>query len=131
MGSKKDRGWETGLRIDEARIVAPEVPPHSSRGRKNVRKWCRGKEGVEHVLSKRLSKWGVSILQRYPQSLYAGCGWKQRHRWVVTAETRDWLPIPNEWKYNCNHEEYCTECGKIMKHTLRAADCPAWKPKPS
>lgn len=128
--SKKLRNWGwDGPRLEDARSLAPETPAH--RSRKSTRKWCRGKEGVEHVLSKRISKWGVSILQRHPASLYAGCGWKQRHRWVVTAETRDWLPIPNEWKYNCNHEEYCTGCGKIMKHTLKAADCPEWKPKPS
>lgn len=130
MGYKQYKGWDTKPKLDEARVLAPEAPPHSSRGRKNTRKWCRGKEGVEHKLETRVSKWGVSILTRFPESDYAGCGWRQRSRWTITAtEGRSYGPIPGEWRYNCNHEEYCTECGRIMKHQLRANDCPLWKPR--
>lgn len=76
MGHSYDGGWNTKPKLDEARFLAPEAPPHSSR--KNTRKWCRGKEGVEHKLEIRVSKWGNRISARFPKSDYAGCGWRQR-----------------------------------------------------
>lgn len=129
MGHSYYDGWDTKPKLDEARFLAPEVPPHSSRGRKDTRKWCRGKEGVEHTLEIRLSKWGDRIKARHPESDYAGCKWYQQRHWVSTAIGRHWEPVPDDWRYHCNHERFCTQCGKILNHSVAIRDCPDWKPR--
>jgi hypothetical protein len=87
--------WDDEPRLDERRAAAPDVPRH--RARKNRRRWCRGKVGVEHVLDVRVSR-HLSALNRVGAPCY-------RPEW--------W---PRSWW--CNHERYCTNCGKIIDASL-------------
>ena len=102
MGHKYDMGWDTKPKLDEARVLAPDVPAH--RSRKNTRKWCRGKVGVEHQLA-------VETRFRY--------GWEPRPcHWYPWAESN----------WGCYHVQRCTACRKIL-HELRNRECPDWKPR--
>lgn len=98
------RPWEHDWpRRDEARVAQPEVPRH--RSRKNTRRWCRGKVGVEHDRATRVSRNVTYRLTRDPTSRVC-----YRPEWYPTS----W------W---CNHEHYCTVCGKILRWSL-GEDCP-------
>lgn len=79
--------------------------PTPQRGRKNRRRWCKGKVGVEHVPAVRVSKWGTHASQFWPDR--------------KPCFRADWYP--NRWF--CHHEVYCTTCGKITRTTLDVA-CP-------
>lgn len=81
----------------------PETGRH--RARKNRRRWCRGKVGVEHVLETRLSKFVAYRRAR---------GWDH-----PTCYRAEWWPQ----RWWCNHERYCVNCGKILVVTLDD-DCP-------
>jgi hypothetical protein len=67
------------------------------RGRKNRRRWCRGKVGVEHELE--LTVWDI-YLSRGITECYRYQPGKRWTRWV------------------CVEQERCTQCGKILRHTL-------------
>ncbi len=106
MGKGSDSGWDTKPKLDEARALAPETPQH--RSRKNTRRWCRGKAGVEHQLA------------------------VVKHAYIGPPEDRTclWWPWGKE-KYrtwHCCHVERCTECGKNLRH-LVGRECPDWKPR--
>jgi len=77
-------------------------------GKKNTRRWCRGKVGREHVEGYALSSWanGRKICEARPEWSY-GIPWYDRHR--------------GEWW--CYHNVICTECGKILR-SLPPEDCP-------
>lgn len=130
MGSKKYRGWESGLRLDEARVVAAETPKQH-RSKKDRRHWCRGKVGIEHKPEYRISKNNQYWLTRYPGDYRwsGGCGWRQDRRWVRAIS--NWEYIPDKWYYSCLHEKGCSECGKILtySHRLLKIECPEWKPR--
>lgn len=86
-------------------VRATEPRPRPQRARKNTRRWCRGKVGVDHVLATRLNK---NVTYRNERGLDApACyraEWWKDHWW-------------------CNHEEYCVNCGKILVVSLNQA-CP-------
>lgn len=90
-------------RRDEAR--ATDARPRPQRGRKNTRRWCRGKEGVEHVLDVRLNKYTVYR--------------RERNLDRPTCYRTEW-DLRRWW---CAHERYCTVCGKIIDWSLND-DCP-------
>lgn len=87
---------------DEVRHAQPEVPPH--RSRKDTKRWCRGKPGVEHQLVVRRSKNGW----RSDACRYISWWWKD-----------------DGW--SCQHERGCTACGKTVVYGL-GLECPDWKP---
>lgn len=95
-------GWDDEPRLDERRASAPEVPRH--RSRKNTRRWCRGRTGVEHVLEVRLNK-------------YAEAPWRHGQPPCYRVDWR-----LNGWW--CNHERYCVTCGKIIDVSLDG-ECPS------
>jgi hypothetical protein len=123
MGHSCDDGWDTKPKLDEARVLAPESPPH--RSRKDRRKWCRGKVGVVHQPGIRLSKFCVSMQYSNPESAFASCHWRSRHRWRVIRGVRWWV-ASDEWLWSCQHEFYCVECGKILRDAC-GKECPEWK----
>lgn len=98
--------WEK--RMDEARIEAPEVPSH--RARKDKRRWCRGKVGVEHTPAIRFSQHRDWWANHPKNPREVSCAWWP---WGVYAYKR----------WSCYHEEACTSCGKILRHSLER-DCP-------
>lgn len=93
------------LRLDERKASAPETPKH--RSKKNTRRWCRGKNGVEHVTEVRLNNMSRFLWDR-DKSCY-------RSEW-------------NSKRWWCNHERFCVNCGKIMKYSLEN-DCPDFTTK--
>jgi hypothetical protein len=91
-------------RRDEVRATDPP-PSGRHRSRKNRRRWCRGKVGVDHVLDVRVSRLAVYRTER---------GWP-----TPTCYRAEWWPT----RWRCQHERYCVSCGKILDHTL-GDDCP-------
>jgi hypothetical protein len=111
-----------------APTLIDENPTRHQR-RKQTKRWCRGKVGVEHTLEIRLKRAVASRAQqphKYGRDYYEQldgyhCGWS----W--------WLwRIYDDWRYSCGHEWYCTRpaCGKIFP--LEPAECPEYQrhPKP-
>lgn len=90
------KGWDRRKDDPKARHNQPIKP----KAKKDTRRWCRGKVGIEHepIVQKRPGYW-----QDKP------CKWSQ----VVPLLA-------------CNHEEVCKNCGKILKWTL-GDDCPERK----
>ena len=74
--------------------------PRRPRARKNTRRWCRGKVGVEHTPEIQSDHRGLGPCRVPP-------GWA---RWRST-----W------W---CHHVERCSECGKTLRHSLDVGECP-------
>ena len=85
----------------EHRTTLPEVPRH--RSRKDTRRWCRGKVGVEHQTEVRLDR----------------PAWKRDD--VPDCYRPEWWP--SSWW--CNHQEVCTVCNKILRWSLER-DCPRY-----
>lgn len=104
---------------------AEDEQPVRHRRRRNTKQWCRGKVGVEHQMAIRLRR--SRLVSRYsgPREGYwpqngDSCGWS----W--------WLwRLYDDWHYRCNHERYCTACGKIFD--LETVACPDYPrhPKPT
>lgn len=77
--------------------------PKRQRARKNTRRWCRGKIGVEHepilVGSYRpcapAPEWANAVMRRL-------CG-------------GDW------W---CGHRSECANCGRVLNPRIASSDCP-------
>jgi hypothetical protein len=74
------------------------APTPRGRIRKDRRRWCRGKTGVEHQLAIRVDKY------------------------TNAAETCEMRFPGRRWQWwHCSEQEYCTACGKIMRHSLGGA----------
>lgn len=100
--------------------------PTPQRGRKDRRRWCKGKEGVEHVPEIVLSHHA-----RWRQDYYKKpvvCLWRERHRWETTADSRVWTGT-DEWTWDCVHEERCENCGKILVAYRLGERCPDYRPR--
>jgi hypothetical protein len=125
MGHSCDKGWDTKPKLDEARIVAPEESRH--RGRKNRRKWCRGKVGVEHQSELALNKNRVYMSTRYGDDHPHGarCGWRERWAWSWLDGVRCYLR-QDRWFWSCAHMYSCRNCGKILGNVGR--ECPEFHP---
>jgi hypothetical protein len=83
----------------------PGYRPRKSKARKNTRRWCRGKVGLEHrpVLDYR------SFIKSYRDEPYC-------------RVPPSWSPSKMDWW--CRHVEKCSECGKILRHKLNVGECP-------
>lgn len=120
---KKDDGWGIYPKLDEARFLAPEVAS-KTRAKKDRRRWCRGKVGVEHVVVVQETKNYRWMLTKYgPDNPRTACHWT-RHHWSSR----------NEPHWSCRHERACATCGKIMMHSYYESigkDCPDWVEQPT
>lgn len=89
--------WDRRKDDPQARHNQPIKP----KAKKDTKRWCRGKVGVEHepIVRKRAGYWHDKPCRGSVVSL-------------------DWLA--------CNHEEACVNCGKILKWAL-GKDCPERK----
>lgn len=108
--------------------------PH--RARKNTRKWCRGKEGTEHVQELRYRH---EVLDRrdYPVVIPGGrrgqispstrplCGWFCF--WRVERRVDGRWSVPDRWHWSCSHEIGCSVCGKRLAYVY-GPDCPEYRP---
>lgn len=78
--------------------------------RKDTKRWCRGREGREHVLEVRWSNWA-----QWARSLGRTC--------YQEAEGTHW----RAGKWTCYHEVGCARCGKVLRSTASMYDCPRWQ----
>lgn len=126
MASKHERHaktkWEWGSepgRSDELRqaVADDPQPPPRPPGKKDKRRWCKGKTGVEHTPGVVMNHYG------WVTSRFSSCAWvpmwehRQRERVVG-------------WR--CCHHEVCTRCGKILRQTweMTAEECPTYPGTP-
>jgi hypothetical protein len=117
--------WEWGsppgrsALVREAAAADPE-PARRAPKRKNTRRWCRGKPGVEHQLA--------PAINSYYGKAYV-CGWRETGYYksvgpppvfpkgVPVPKYRRWgkrefVVTGREWR--CFHEWQCTACGKWL-----------------
>ena len=102
-------------RRDEVRASGADKPPH--RSRKDRRRWCRGKSGVEHTPEVRLSRASLYMATRWPGR--ERCEW--RHGWKRVDGKA--VPDCENWHWTCGHELGCSTCGKVLTPHLRM-NCP-------
>jgi hypothetical protein len=91
---------------DEVRHAQPETRSH--RARKDRKRWCRGKPGVEHT----------------PEVVVAAAGW-MRSAYVKKCHRPPWKTTSGRplMVWICNHQEVCTGCGRILRAGF-GKDCP-------
>jgi hypothetical protein len=97
--------WDDGTgraperaQMREATQLGGEPPDRQPGKRKNTRRWCKGKVGVEHTLVVRMRR-----------DRSKGCHW---FAWSVRGKAIQrgaWI---------CVEQEVCISCGKILRHTL-------------
>lgn len=126
MGHSYEDGWNTKPKLDEARALAPEVP--KTRSRKDRRRWCRGKVGIEHQTTLVMNKWALYFRAKHDADSYrwhAYCGWYEKGHWVRVKGQRhnDWVGN-GEWYYSCKHDHRCKNCGKILGRLEDKVQCP-------
>lgn len=90
-------------RVRRAPQIGDRIRPEHRR--KDRRRWCRGKVGTEHHTA--LSVWSV----------YAARGITECHQYQPGKRWTRWI---------CVEQERCTQCGKILRHTL-GSDCSTLK----
>jgi hypothetical protein len=92
-------------RVAQIAAAVQDTPRNSPR-RKNTRRWCKGKVGVEHVPAIVFRPW-------YGRTCQAAQGWQ------LSLFKSEWM---------CEHREICQNCDKILREPwkLRKQDCPVW-----
>lgn len=84
--------------------------PRSAPARKDRRRWCRGKVGVEHQSEVVLDpQWGRV------------CRESRIGKWEQHTSYKTWVTVGSHW--SCCHIEQCVECGKKLRH-LTPEECP-------
>lgn len=77
--------------IDKLPLVDDEPRPH--RSHKNTKRWCKGKEGIEHTPTIELDK-NYAFMERSDKPR---CSTDSKILWM-----------------NCTHHVVCKKCGKIL-----------------
>lgn len=122
--------WDApGSRSAEVRDAAQDDPDPARRapGKKNTRRWCRGKPGVEH---RRV----IVLHSPYGHK----CGWRETGHWVYTGPLLPrGVPVPRRWLWSqrknrewavtdkrwvCHHEIQCLTCQKFLGPALKCPD---------
>jgi hypothetical protein len=84
----------------------PDEPKH--RSKKNTKKWCKGKIGLEHDPEIK------------PSSMYNY--WKTSDPERPACRKPTWVGWHREWM--CWHVRACRRCGKILDPFLSKEECP-------
>lgn len=101
--SKKLRNW--GEEKPQY-VEPPEVP--RPRAKKDRRRWCRGREGIEHIPALTCDRqWGNGP-----------CSWGLSY----------YQGLHLAWR--CQHRRRCTVCHKVLDYTIKTEECPSLRPKP-
>lgn len=82
----------------------------AQRRKKNTKRWCRGKAGVEHEPE--------FVLRTNHLSRPVTCHWALYYVRGITPKPRWW----------CTHQERCSKCGKIVDHFPEGVRCPRYVP---
>jgi hypothetical protein len=102
-------------RSDEVRQAAAADPEPVKRppGRKDTRTFCKGKRGVEHVLS-------LVLAHDYFTGGGKVCEWSPG----IFSSHDGTFPV----KWACRHREICQRCGKVLRESWQLArdECPAY-----
>ena len=85
--------------MSDEEIERPGRRPHP----KNTKRWCKGREGVEHI-----TELVVPV-----NAMRGECD---------TGE-RNWTGTFN-WEIGCYHVEQCIVCGKHVRPFLNKGECP-------
>jgi hypothetical protein len=93
----------------------PANKPHKPKGKKNTKRWCKGKVGVEHQPV-------INMTNYY----YAKCN---KPNYLITSREysfEDEVRNPRFFSriWSCCHQIQCQMCGKILEHYLAWYDCP-------
>ena len=122
--------WEWGLpgsrsaEVREAAQADPD-PARKAPAKKDTKRWCRGKPGVEHDVAVVLHSSGHK------------CGWWESGHWVRTGpapprgvtlpkwprNSREWVVTGRRW--SCRHKYQCAACGKYLGPVPECPDRPA------
>ena len=98
--AKKYLGWERRKDDPKAPWNRGRVP----KAKKDTKRWCKGKEGREHV----------------PETV-------ESHIWAGMNKVCGPRPYTGGWwggKWFCRHAIRCSECGKVLKTFLSEDECP-------
>lgn len=83
-------------------------------GKKNTKRWCKGKVGREHQPALRIASPYTRVYQ---------CGWV-KDSWRMAIHKR-FGPGDGGPYWECDHEQYCQACGKILLSMWsNKIDCP-------
>jgi hypothetical protein len=93
--AKNERKWRKELELEEN--------PRRPKAKKNTKRWCRGKEGREHVPMLMMRRWGLPCDFRP--------SWRDQSK--------------NVWR--CNHNEICSTCGKQIRYSIQRDECPEFR----
>jgi hypothetical protein len=97
--TKSERAWRKELELEENPRRAP--------AKKNTKRWCRGKEGREHIPMISDPRWG------FP------CQW--RPAWGRLKDSS------NAKRWSCSHHEICSTCGKELRYSIQRDECPEFR----
>jgi len=97
-----------GIMAWDERTWDKQERTRSAPAKKDRRRWCKGKIGVEHKLEVMLRK-PMQIGDRIEDITCRYPSWG----------TRSWCP------WMCFHKRECVTCGKILEHGL-GIECPLW-----
>jgi hypothetical protein len=111
--SKKLRNWGEEKKQD---ILIPETPPKTP-AKKNTKRWCKGKVGVEHFPQVELSHY------------YAGSRTRMGKPTCYRSD-QSWRGNKQVWL--CSHCIRCANCRKILHEAwdMEPSQCPLWDGKP-
>lgn len=91
-------------------------------GKKDTRRWCRGRVGRDHVPVIQLEK-GTASLRRYAlDPVRARCRWTM---WFVGGRA-----ITGQLHWSCGHQLLCATCKKVLEPCIRPEECPEFVPGP-
>jgi hypothetical protein len=106
--------------VDKAPPADDETRP--TPGKKDKRRWCRGRVGREHLPVVQLEK-GMASLRRYAlDPVRHRCRWTM---WFVKG-----LAITGKLHWSCSHQWECATCGKIVG-PVQPNECPEYVPGPT
>jgi len=94
---KSERSWQKELELEEN--------PRRTPAKKNTKRWCRGKEGREHIPMITGPRWGQ-------------CGLRD-----------DWRSpgSPPRLIWRCTCREICSTCGKELRYSINREECLVYK----
>lgn len=117
-------GMSWDRRVSDLR--APRPDDHSPAPRRaRPKRGCHASRGGAHRWAIRLDR-RVDSIRRYgdgrtgprmPAGWKPGDCWWSHWYWRITTGN-------NGWRYCCNHELYCTACGKIAHRRVKPEQCP-------
>jgi len=96
--SKHDK--QEGIMPVSAQRRIDQDPERKPRAKKNRKRWCKGKEGREHIPTIEFSPMWMSLGRK--------C-----HR-------------DSHW-YGCYHQRVCKTCGKVLEWSIPVSECPDLK----